>query len=123
MPLPDQVAEAILAHARACSPDECCGLLAVDPAGRIRFAYPLTNASPSPVTFTIDPEEHLAALLHAERNGWEIGGLFHSHPRGPARPSLLDVRNAPDRRWLYAVSDLEKVRLFRIDGGVVEIET
>ena len=87
--LPDQIRQAILAHAYHCAPDECCGLLAMDPEGAIRFAYPLTNVHPSPVSYTIDPDEHIHALNHAEALGWEIGGVFHSHPGGTAAPSMV----------------------------------
>ncbi len=113
--LPEQGRRAILAHAEMCSPDECCGLLATDDAGRVRFVYPLTNVNPSPVTFTIDPDEHFQAMRHAESNGWLIGGVFHSHPTGGATPSMIDVRSSPDPQWLYVVTDLVDVRLFRIE--------
>ncbi|MGA7097987.1 MAG: M67 family metallopeptidase [Acidimicrobiia bacterium] len=121
--LPDQGRQAILAHATASAPDECCGLLALDADGRIRFVYPLTNANPSPVTFTIDPAEHFGAVKHAESNDWEIGGVFHSHPRGPAHPSMIDVRESPGPEWLYIVTDLVDVRAFRIvENSVVELQ-
>lgn len=86
----------------------------------MRFAYPMTNVTPSPVTFTIDPEEHFQANRHAEGNGWEIRGVYHSHPRGPARPSMVDVRSAPAADWLYLLTDLSEVRAFRIVEGLVE---
>lgn len=118
--LPEPLRAAILAHAAASAPDECCGLLATDGDGGIRFVYPTRNASPSPVTFTIDPEDHYQAITHAEAQGWEIRGVFHSHPHGPVRPSMIDVRNAPDPDWIYLITDLVEVRAFRIARGEVE---
>ncbi|MGA7227813.1 MAG: M67 family metallopeptidase [Acidimicrobiia bacterium] len=121
--LPDQGRQAILAHASASAPDECCGLLALDADERVRFIYPVTNANPSPMTFTIDPDEHFHAVMHAESNGWEIGGVFHSHPHGPARPSMIDVRGSPGPEWLYVVTDLVEVRAFRIfEDSVIELD-
>jgi proteasome lid subunit RPN8/RPN11 len=121
--LGDQVRLGILAHAANCAPNECCGLLAADTTGGIRFAYPLTNADPSPVSYTVDPEEHFGALRHAEAQGWEIAGVFHSHPRGPATPSMMDVRTALEPDWIYLVAAPGEIRGFRIAGGnVVEVE-
>jgi len=116
----DQIRRAISAHAANCAPDECCGLLAVDDGGRVVFAYPLTNAHPSPVTYTVEPEEHFHALRHAEGQGWGIGGVFHSHPQGPATPSAIDVQAALDPGWVYLVAAPAELRGFRIVDGVIE---
>jgi len=118
--LPEQVRLAILAHADHCAPDECCGLLAVDDEGRIRFAYPLSNVDPSPVSYTIDPDEHFQAIRHAESMGWEIAGTFHSHPAGPAVPSMIDVQSALEPDWLYLVAAPDEVRAFSIRAGTIE---
>jgi len=126
MDLPPQIRDAMVAHSRFCLPREACGLLALDGGGRLRMAYCLTNADRSERTFTVDPREHVKALRHAERSGWRLGGVFHSHPGGPARPSPLDVARALEPDWLYAVvgaPDAERpdVRGFWIrDGRVVE---
>jgi proteasome lid subunit RPN8/RPN11 len=29
-----------------------------------------------------------------EASGWHLGGIVHSHPRTPARPSATDLREA-----------------------------
>ena len=118
--LPDQIRRAILSHADQCAPNECCGLLAVDGRGAIRFAYPLTNADPSPVSYTIDPDEHFHALGHAETMGWEIGGVFHSHPGGTAMPSMIDVQSALDPDWIYLIASPDEIRGFWIRGRVIE---
>ena len=112
-----------MAHAEACAPDECCGLIASDSDARIRFAYPLTNARPSSTSYTVDPDEHFQAFRHAENMGWSLSGVFHSHPHGAAVPSDVDVRNALEPEWLYLITDLEQLRGFRIrDGEVTELE-
>lgn len=86
----------------------------------MRFAYPLTNANPSPVSFTIDPDEHFHALEHAESMGWEIEGVFHSHPGGTATPSMVDVQMALDPEWMYLIAAPGEIRGFWIRGGVIE---
>lgn len=120
---PDHL-EALLTHAEFSAPEEACGLLAFDASGRLRFVYCLTNAVRSPHRFTVDPVEHYHALRHAERNGWEIAGDFHSHPRGRAEPSPTDVEAATGASWVHLVVGLGsarglQVRAFVIDGGEV----
>lgn len=126
--VPAQIREAIVAHARFCHPEECCGLLAADSTGRLRMAYSLTNALHSPTNYTIDHVEHFRALKHAERQGWELVGAFHSHPHGGAYPSPTDVGLAAEPGWLYLLVGMEDrarpdLRGFRIRDGAVEEET
>jgi proteasome lid subunit RPN8/RPN11 len=107
-----------MAHARYCAPEECCGLIAADAQGAIRFAYPLTNSYHSPVRFNIEPAEMFGALRHAESNGWDLAGAFHSHPRGPAYPSPTDQAEAGEPSWLYLVASLQppELRGFTLSG-------
>jgi proteasome lid subunit RPN8/RPN11 len=118
--LPDQIRQAILTHADNCAPNECCGLVAADSEGQIAFAYPLTNVDPSPFSYTIDPDEHFSALVHAESHGWVITGVFHSHPGGDAVPSLIDVQSALEPGWMYLIAAPGEIRGFTIRAGTVE---
>lgn len=94
----------------------------MDDEGRLRFAYPLSNADPSPVSYTIDPEEHFQAMRHAESMGWEIAGVFHSHPHGTAMPSMIDVQSALEPDWLYLIAAPGEIRCYHIrSGGIEEI--
>lgn len=104
IPMPRQVRDAIVAHSRFCAPLEACGLLAFDPAARLRMAYCLTNVDRSPTRFTVDPNEHFRAIRHAERNGWVIAGAFHSHPATAAFPSPADIAGATASGWLHVVA-------------------
>lgn len=65
--------------------------------------YALDNADRSPSMFTVEPAQHHGALLHAERHGWDIGGVFHSHPSGPAVPSKSDLSQPHDASWVHVV--------------------
>lgn len=120
-----QVREAITRHALACQPDECCGLIATDADGRIKMVYPLTNSLASPARFTIDPSEHFGAVQHAERSGWDIGGVFHSHPDGDASLSAVDIEQPHDPDWFHFVVGLiprVELRAWRIrDGRPMEV--
>jgi proteasome lid subunit RPN8/RPN11 len=107
--------QAIISHYRESLPLECCGLL----AGRgpeVTFVYPLTNALSSAVSFSIAPREHYGALRHAEANGWEMIGAFHSHPAGPVGPSSTDMALAYERDWVYLIVTELGARAFVINN-------
>ncbi|HUG74117.1 MAG TPA: M67 family metallopeptidase, partial [Acidimicrobiia bacterium] len=111
----------IIAHALADAPLEACGLIAMDNAGRMVQAYPTRNASETPATaFTLSPDDHHAAIVDAESLGWRIGAVYHSHPRGPAIPSPIDLRAPTDRDWIHLIVGLgagePEVRGWRIAG-------
>ncbi|MDH3306559.1 MAG: M67 family metallopeptidase [Acidimicrobiia bacterium] len=117
-----EILEAMRRHAAWCAPEEACGLVAIDAAGVVRFVYSLTNIAHSPTRFIVDPEEHFGALCHAERSGWEVGGVFHSHPEGSVGLSETDVAEAPDPTWWYFVVAGEQVGCYRLgEGGVVDV--
>ena len=122
--LPADVRDAVMAHAASVDPEEACGLLATDGDGEVRTAYCLKNVERSRSRFTIDPDEHFRSLLHAERNGWSIGGVFHSHPRSPAVPSQTDIAGALDSDWVYLIVGAGKhgteVRAWSISGGAAD---
>lgn len=107
-----------MAHADNCSPEECCGLLAWDGSGRVRFAYPLTNVEASGQSFTIAPEEAYGAFLHADQMGWKVAGVFHSHPGGPDRLSARDVDAAIDPSWLHLLVTPTGLRAWRVVDGI-----
>ena len=121
--LDPQIVEAIASHARFAYPEEACGLLAGRSADVVRMVYCLTNVDHSPSRFTVAPAEHYHAWRHAERNGWEITGVFHSHPTSAAVPSPEDVAGALDPSWIYLIAgpvdDALEVRAYRIRSGVV----
>ncbi len=106
--------EAMLVHAAHDRPSEACGLLAVDPQGTVRFVYCLSNADASPSAFTIAPDEYFGANRHAERHGWEIAGMFHSHPDGLPVPSSTDLAAAPASDWLYIVVAKGQLGLYEL---------
>jgi proteasome lid subunit RPN8/RPN11 len=116
----------MLAHAYACHPEESCGLLAGPRPSDIRRVFPTTNVLHSATNYTIDPTEHMHAIREAEKNGWEIVGVFHSHPHTKGFPSVTDVTLAPDPTWLYVIIGMEQrdeptVQAYRIvDGEITE---
>jgi proteasome lid subunit RPN8/RPN11 len=85
---------AIVQHARAAAPEECCGLL----LGRrldIVEAVAARNTSPQPlIRYTVEPRDYFAAIRLARSRNLEIIGAYHSHPRHSARPSATDAAEA-----------------------------
>jgi proteasome lid subunit RPN8/RPN11 len=91
---------AIIRHAEAEYPDECCGAV----VGRIekenKMAYnvlPISNTredSEKYHRFLIRPEEYLMCEKTARKQGWDIIGFYHSHPDHPAEPSQYDLDHA-----------------------------
>lgn len=123
--IPAGMREAMIRHAEWCFPEEACGLLAGIPGGQIHMVYSLTNVQRSPVAYTIEPTEHFRALQHAERQGWELVGSFHSHPTSEAYPSATDVAQATEPSWLHIITGPAtepKVRGFRIVDKVITEE-
>ncbi len=86
-------------------PNEGCGLIAMD-GNKVVAVYPTGNDEASPSGYTVPPKDHFAALTDAESRGWELSGVFHSHPNGTAEPSMVDVRSALDPEWVYLVVGL-----------------
>lgn len=92
--LPASLAQRLWAHVRAELPRECVGLLGGQ-AGVARTLYPLRNVAPDPLrAYQADPLELLRALKAVRAEGLSLVGIYHSHPRGPARPSPDDQRLA-----------------------------
>ncbi len=120
--VPDQIRAAVLAHADFCRPEEACGLLAVDGSGALRMAYSLTNVERSASRFTVDPDEHFRALLHAERHGWEVAGSFHSHPSSAAVPSRTDVAASLSPDWVHLIAGVgpggPELRAWKVSHGL-----
>ena len=91
MRIASRVEAAILAHARAEAPRECCGLL-IGAAGEIVDAVAAANLASNPATrYLIDPRDHLRAIRDARARGLEVIGAYHSHPRSDASPSATDA--------------------------------
>jgi len=80
---------------------EVCGLL-LGPGDIVENLYPCDNVATDPAdSFEIDPRALIAAHRAARNGGPSVLGHYHSHPRGPARPSLRDAAAAePGSLWV-----------------------
>ena len=122
----------MIAHSREEDPNECCGFLA-GVGGTVKKSYRIINLHQCPRTrFEMSVQGHIDARRDWERNSWDALAIYHSHPRGKARPSHIDVGMAIQGGWLdvyHVLVSLEDkanpfIRAFRItgDGEFVEEE-
>lgn len=93
------VKETILAHARECYPDECCGF--VVKKNRKVTAVPCANmAEPDRVNyFRTDPKVH----EEIEDDGGEVIAIYHSHPNGPLELTEGDIADCEAQRLPYVM--------------------
>ncbi|BEM76408.1 peptidase P60 [Serratia marcescens] len=80
----DKIQAAILAHAAAAYPHECCGLIAQK--SRVTRYFPCRNLAEAPEEhFHLAPEDYIAAAEWGT-----ITMVVHSHPDATTQPSELD---------------------------------
>lgn len=89
--VPADVLAAVVAHARADAPAECCGLLAGSPDGRVLLHFPVRNDLASPTEYLTNARDLLAASKATRAAGAEVLAIYHSHPSSPPIPSAKDV--------------------------------
>jgi [CysO sulfur-carrier protein]-S-L-cysteine hydrolase len=87
------------------SPEEACGLLAGQLIGEryeVMIVFPTTNMLHSTTRYRIEPAELLASFNQMEAQGFELVGIYHSHPNGPDGPSPTDIAEAyyPEAAYL-----------------------
>ncbi len=87
--------QAMLTHAEAIYPKECCGVL-LGSEQQVQEAVPLPNVYTGPQEdfFMMDPKDLIHADERARKNGFEILGIFHSHPDCDAYFSKRDLEHS-----------------------------
>jgi proteasome lid subunit RPN8/RPN11 len=92
--IPRPLYEAMLAHARAELPAECCGLLAgtiEGEIGKVTDHYPLVNALRSPTEYESESRSMFAAHKAMRASGTVVLAVYHSHPTSDPVPSRRDM--------------------------------
>lgn len=89
--------DAIVAHARADHPDECCGVVA-GPMGsdRPERYIRMTNAERSPTFYRFDSHEQLRVWREMDDRDEEPVVIYHSHTATEAYPSRTDLSYASE---------------------------
>ena len=108
----------MIGQAQAEHPNECCGLLG-GKDGRVTQIYPIKNIVASDglesadfddaklshlkslppkdraeIAFVMDASEMSSAIKDMRINNINLQVVYHSHPHGPNRPSVTDIKNA-----------------------------
>ena len=135
----------IVAHAREEYDAECCGMIAYSapgaPAGgsavgqvsgrasngaiRATRVHRAKNVFASRKRFEIDGRELLHTIDEFEREGWELGAIYHSHTHTEPYPSQTDINfaaNWPGLEWVIVglAGEEPDVRCYLIEDGVVQ---
>jgi len=90
---------AMVAHARASYPNECCGAMLGSTDGEtktVREAIALQNAfeGAQAARYELRPEDLLAADKAARERHMDLIGIYHSHPDCDAYFSKTDLQNS-----------------------------
>lgn len=96
---------AMVRHALAAVPLECCGLL-LGSDGVIHEAVACRNLAASPTRFFLAPEDLIAVVRRVRGTREQVLGVYHSHPEGPEEPSERDRREFHYPGWSYWVVSL-----------------
>lgn len=112
--LPPGGLDHLRALARESAPDECCGVLLGD-GGTVLEIRQVRNVAPEG-RFEMDPDELIGILTGADDAGLAVVGSFHSHPRGRARPSVVDV-GAAVGGWVMVIVGRRHVRAWSLADG------
>lgn len=117
----------LIDHARACRPEEACGILAGRNDGTVLKVFPMDNTEHSQTLYMMDSREQFRVFDEMEREGLELVAIFHSHPHSQAYPSAHDCELAfyPDSLYLIIslMDEQPASRVFKIvDGTVKEAE-
>lgn len=122
------LAEAMVAHARADHPDEACGVIA-GPEGsdRPERFIQMINAERSPTFYQFDSMEQLRVHRAMEAADEVPVVIYHSHTATEAYPSRTDISIAaePDAHYVLISTrdpDEHELRSYRILDGVVTEE-
>jgi proteasome lid subunit RPN8/RPN11 len=117
---------ALVAHAARDYPNEACGLLLApreDPA-RLVEAHPVANLNRERARdrYQLDQAGWKRVADAAAARGFEIAGVYHSHPDHPARPSETDRVNAW-AGWAYLIQSVVRgtpdgLGAFRLEGAL-----
>ncbi|QEH37942.1 CysO-cysteine peptidase [Aquisphaera giovannonii] len=117
--IPRAHCEAMIAHCRAESPLECCGLLG-GRSPRVSAFFALPNvAAQGETRYEADPIAVIEAARTLREEGKEILAIYHSHPRWQAIPSRTDLElnywGEMPRIIVSLLSEPPEIRAWRLD--------
>ena len=123
----------MLKEAKVAYPHECCGLFVgtiSDSGKKVHEVYPVENKNKVRAAdrYEIDPKEFDRIDREATKKGWNITGIYHSHPDHPAEPSAFDKDCANVwTEYSYIIISVkdgvdDELRCWRFDAGKQDVE-
>ena len=115
----------MVAQAQAEAPNECCGVL-LGRGDLVEEVFAGRNVHETPrIRYTMHPEDLLRVIRLQDERGWDLVGIYHSHPETKPEPSATDKSLAmyPDAR--YVIVSLRnpahpEVRAWRISESMTD---
>jgi proteasome lid subunit RPN8/RPN11 len=96
----------MITHCRRELPHEACGLLA-GKGGRVAAILPMPNVAENPEqNYLVDGAAQVKAFRFMAEKGWELSGIYHSHPSSLSVPSRSDIAQAYYPEALYVIVGL-----------------
>ncbi len=131
--LTEQQAGGLIEHSKREFPDEACGILVGEYVGqtkregKVKTVYQTTNMDRSSRTFFMNPNEQLKVMKEIRKSGLSMIGIYHSHPKTEAYPSMRDAEFAYYSGVSYIIVSLKdknnpNIRSFKIEEGEVSEE-
>lgn len=116
--MPHSLLDEVINHCRGELPREACGLLA-GPIGKVVAVIPIPNVASEPRQhFLADADKQAEAFAYIAAMGWDLLGIYHSHPRSRAIPSESDIREAAYPDLIQLVVSLRRnppdIRAYRL---------
>jgi proteasome lid subunit RPN8/RPN11 len=117
---------AMVAHARATYPNECCGAMLGTIDGEqktVRVSMQLQNAfeGAQAARYELRPEDLLAADKAARERQMDLIGIYHSHPDCDAYFSKTDLQNSCP--WYsFVVLSIQKGELHHANSWLPNFE-
>lgn len=104
----EPILDAIRTHGADAYPEEGCGFLLgtiEDGHNHVHRIRRVANRQPEnrERRYQITPDDYREAQEHAQTEGLDIVGFYHSHPDHPARPSETDLAEATFPGYTYVI--------------------
>ncbi|MEM1050958.1 MAG: M67 family metallopeptidase [Pseudomonadota bacterium] len=108
-----QVLEGMRSATQIAHPHEACGILLGKGRQVTSFAEAANVHSQPRRHFEIDPQALIHAFRTEREGGLHVLGYFHSHPEGPAAPSITDHEMAAGDDKIWAIVNDREVAFWQ----------
>jgi proteasome lid subunit RPN8/RPN11 len=121
--IPAPLLRQIYDHTERSYPHECCGVMGGTTAGENKMVHAFRicknlNQERAHDRYNMDPLDQLRADREFKEHGWDIVGIYHSHPDHPSRPSQTDT-DAAHEGYSYVIISVEKGKVAKAQSWVL----